>query len=215
MNVKDATTVVILDFETSGLSPTTGDRVIEVGAVLLDDGVITGRYQSLINPDFRISSFIERLTGITNTMLATAPTAPTVFNELADFIGDYNLVAHNAAFDQKFFASELDQIDHKASNSFACSLLIARRLFPNAPDHKLATLMQYLRLPTKGNYHRALADAEMTAKLWLRIIHELKAVHNLDQTTFPFMRKLSRMPVASIPDFLHKQTKAPSCDCNI
>ncbi len=207
MNANSADTVVILDFETSGLSPEAGDRVIEVGAILLEQGIITDRYQSLINPGFPISSFIARLTGITNTMLASAPSSDEVFPRLKNFIGDHSLVAHNAAFDQRFFDYEMQQADLPCKKTMACSLLIARRLFQNAPDYKLATLVKYFALPEQENYHRALADAEMTAWLWIKIIHELRHKHHLEQTTFPFMKKLSRMPRPAIADFLHKQTK--------
>ncbi len=207
MNATSADTVVILAFETSGLTPEQGDRVIEVGAILLEQGIITGRYQSLINPGFRVSSFIERLTGITNAMLSKAPSSTTVFSQLKSFIGDHNLVAHNAAFDQMFFDYEMQSAGFPSKKTMACSLLIARRLFQNIPDHKLTTLAKYLGLPEQQHYHRTLADAEMTAWLWLKIIHELRHQHHLEQTTFPFMKKLSRMPRPAIADFLHKQTK--------
>jgi len=75
--------VVVLDFETTGLSPEYGDRAIEIGAVLLERGVIADRFQKLMNPGFRISPFIERYTGITNDMLKGQPRCEEVMAEFA------------------------------------------------------------------------------------------------------------------------------------
>ena len=88
-----ADTVVVLDFETTGLSPRQGDRAIEIGAVLIEQGKVTDRFQQLMNPGFRINSFIEGFTGITNGMLREAPPCDEVMAQFADFIDDHNLVA--------------------------------------------------------------------------------------------------------------------------
>ncbi len=212
MKFKEASTVVVLDFETSGLSPENGDRIIEVGAVLVENGRITDRYQSLVNPQFRVDSFIERLTGITNEELKTAPSANRVIHELARFIGDHDLVAHNADFDQKFLDAEMRREELSYAGSFGCSLLVSRRLYQNAPDHKLGTLVRYKSLPIKGDFHRALDDAEMTVHLWLRMVEDLKNIHHLECVTFPFMKKLGRMPKASVAQFLMKQNRVLRAD---
>src|SRR4030067_329428 len=91
---RPADTVIVLDFETSGLSPGMGDRAIEVGAVRLEAGRITGRFQSLMNPGIRVSKFIEDYTGITNRMLLAAPPCRIVMAGLAGFINDHDLEAH-------------------------------------------------------------------------------------------------------------------------
>src|SRR5690606_36026425 len=102
--------VVVLDFETTGLSPDQGDRVIEVGAVLIENNRITDRFQSLMNPGMRINGFIENYTGITNAMLKDAPPVPEVMEEFASFLGDHHLVAHNANFDRRFLDAELRRL---------------------------------------------------------------------------------------------------------
>ena len=102
--------LAFIDFETTGLSATRGDRVIEVGIAVLNGGRIVDRYQSLINPKMRIPSFIEHLTGITDEMLSSAPTARKVMSEVYEFIGDMRLVAHNASFDRGFMDAELSRI---------------------------------------------------------------------------------------------------------
>jgi len=95
-------TAVVIDFETTGLSPHYGDRTIEVGAVLVSDNQIVDRFQSLMNPKMKVSSFIEDYTGISNKMLAKAPDINDVMKKLKVFISNHHLVAHNASFDSRF-----------------------------------------------------------------------------------------------------------------
>jgi DNA polymerase-3 subunit epsilon len=196
--------IIVIDFETTGLSPNLGERTIEVGAVLIQDNQIKDRYQSLMNPGKRISSFIEDYTGITNRMLATAPSIKEVMLELKDFIGSYELVAHNASFDARFLDAEFDRIKHKRNNNFACSLMMARRIYPEAPNHKLETLVRYKKLKTDGTHHRALADAEMTAHLWIRIISDIRMQYELDTIPFSMIQKISKTPKAKVPEAIRK-----------
>ncbi len=164
----------VIDFETTGLSPEQGDRPTEIAVVLLDGERIVDRYQSLMNPERYIPADIQALTGITNDMVRAAPPVATVMAEAAAFVGRHPLLAHNAAFDRKFWDAELLRIDRRRSQEFACSLLLARRIFPDAPNHKLGTLVHTLRLPATGRAHRALADAEATAWLLLSLKQELQ-----------------------------------------
>lgn len=197
-------TAVVIDFETTGLSPNMGDRTIEVGAVLVDNSRIVDKFQSLMNPGMRISAFIEEYTGITNKMLASAAPVPEVMKNLARFIGRHHLVAHNASFDSKFLDAEFGRISLKRSNEFACSLLSARRVYQDAPNHKLETLVRYKNLKTDGTYHRALADAEMTAHLWLRMIADLKSHHGLQRIPFQLMQQLGKTPKKKVAEFLKR-----------
>ncbi len=205
---RPADTVVVLDFETTGLSPNQGDRAIEIGAVLMEQGKVVARFQELMNPGFRISGFIENYTGITNAMLASAPPCGEVMDRFADFIGDHALVAHNASFDSRFLDAELQQIDRSYSGSFACSMLIARRLYPTAPNHKLGSLVEFKQIPTDGIFHRALADTEMTARVWLVMLEELRGEHGIDPVSFSFMQKLSRTAKGAVQRLL----AASSCE---
>ncbi|SDX37320.1 3'-5' exonuclease [Thiocapsa roseopersicina] len=99
--------VVVIDFETTGLSPDDGYRATEIAAVLIRDGCIVDQYQSLMNAGRRIPSFVEHLTGISNAMVREAPPASQVMAEIADFVGDDHLVAHNASFDRKFWSTSV------------------------------------------------------------------------------------------------------------
>lgn len=186
--------VVVFDFETTGLSPNLGDRTIEVGAVLITNNQITDRFQSLMNPEMKISGFIEDFTGISNKMLSTAPSIKEVMAKLKIFIGEHQLVAHNASFDLRFLDAELSRIKVDRKNEFACSLLSSRRIYPEAPNHKLETLVRYKKLKTDGVHHRALADAEMTAHLWICLIDDIKNFYGLKSIPFELMQKLTKTP---------------------
>jgi DNA polymerase-3 subunit epsilon len=197
-----ADTVVILDFETTGLSPNMGDRAIEIGAVCIEDGEIKGRFQELMNPGRRIDSFIVDYTGITNEMLEEALPCEEVMHKFADFIGGYNLVAHNASFDKRFLDSELGKISRTYTGQFACSMLAARRIYQEAPNHKLETLIKYVNIPTDGAFHRALYDSEMTAKLWLAMLSDIDERYNIPGISFKLIKKLIKTPKKFVCEFL-------------
>lgn len=196
--------VIILDFETTGLSPQYGDRAIEIGAVLIENNKVTDRFQSLMNPGFPISSFIESYTGIGNDMVEVAPPCEEVMVQFVEFIDDHPLVAHNASFDKMFLDSELGFIGKLRDNNMACSMLAARRVYPNAPNHKLGTLVNYCGIYTDGIFHRALADAEMTGQLWISMIDEIKATFGIKHVSFELMQNLSKITKAKAPAFLDK-----------
>lgn len=194
--------VAVIDFETTGLSPAQGDRATEIAVVLLEDGKVVDRYQSLMNAGVRIPSFIEGLTGISNAMIREAPPVGVVMREVSDFVGDYPLVAHNASFDSKFWDAELERIKIKRRQEFACSLLLARRLMPQAPSHKLGALIEYANLPVAGRAHRALADAEMAASLLAHLTGALRSKHGISRVTHELLRKIQSVPKAKVEQVL-------------
>ncbi|WP_414932732.1 PolC-type DNA polymerase III [Vibrio europaeus] len=189
--MSSANSVIVLDFETTGLSPNMGDRAIEIGAVKLVNGEVVDTFQQLMNPGFRVSSFIEGYTGITNNMLAGAPSCEEVMAEFCNFIADDNLVAHNASFDKRFLDGELERIGLSYQGYFACSLLVSRRLNQEAPSHKLGDLVRFKNIDNDGVFHRALADSQMTAKLWLMMIDEMEQ-EGIHQPSFELMQKISK-----------------------
>lgn len=209
MNAKRADTIVVLDFETSGLSPDMGERAIEIGAVLIEGGEITDSFQSLMNPGIRISAFIEDYTGISNAMLSKAAPCEEVMKRFNDFIAGHNLVAHNASFDKRFLDAELSRVSCSYPGDFACSLLASRRIFQDAPNHKLGTLVQYANLDTvssisSGSFHRALYDSEMTAKLWLAMLEDIGERYGIYDLPFSFIQQLCKMPKKSVHKFIEK-----------
>ena len=189
----NASAVIVFDFETTGMDAKHGDRPIEVGAVRIANNRIIDRFQGLMHPGFAISGFIESLTGISNTMVAAAPPCAAVMSRFADWIGAAPLVAHNIGFDRNFLDAEFTRIGRHRVNPLACSMLAARRLFPEAANHKLATLVDHCGISTDGTFHRALADAEMTGHLWINMIRLLHDRYGLCEVPFSLMQELTRI----------------------
>jgi DNA polymerase III subunit epsilon len=186
-----ADSVVVLDFETTGLSPHYGDRAIEIGAVLLEHGEVVDRFQKLMNPGFRISRFIERYTGISNGMLKGQPCCEEVMADFSEFIAGRNIVAHNASFDRRFLDFELKRAKRAYEGACCCSLLVSRRIYQDSPNHRLQTLVAHAGIPETGTFHRALADAEMTAQLWMSMIGRIRRQYGIPAITFEQLRELS------------------------
>ncbi len=201
---KAAHSLIVLDFETTGLSPDNGDRAIEIGAVKIENGEVVDHFQELMNPGRRISDFIEQYTGITNRMLADAPPCAQVMERFADFIQGENLLAHNASFDKRFLDAEIQRIDRSYQGEFACSLLVSRRIYPQAPNHKLGTLIDYKGINAQGNFHRALFDAQMTAKLWHSILADITENINGEDIPFELIQRLSKTTKNQVKTLLAK-----------
>ena len=195
--------IAVIDFETTGVSPSQA-RATEIGVAIIEDGRIVDRYQSLMNSGAWVPPFIEQLTGISNAMLRSAPPAAQVMNEVADFVGERPLLAHNASFDQKFWDAELALVRRRRVQPFACSLLLARRLLPMAPSHKLGNLNRWIGLPDTGQAHRALADAEMAANLTCFMAALLRERHGIADISHELLCDLQRVPAAKMALALQK-----------
>jgi DNA polymerase III subunit epsilon len=162
-------TVVVLDFETTGLHPEQGDRITEVAAVRLQNGEVVDRYQSLMNCERRLSNSIRHFTGITQQMIDSAPAAWRVIPELLLFIGYDPVVSHNAAFDQGFLDCECERMRlRRYGEDFICTVQLARGLLPNLDGYSLHSLVRHFKLPNTGQ-HRAALDAEATAQVLLNL----------------------------------------------
>ena len=184
--------IAIIDFETTGSTPAQGARATEVAIVLVEDGRVVDQFQSLMNAGVRIPPFITQLTGITNAMVNAAPDAAQVMADAARFVGDAPMVAHNAAFDSKFWQAELALAGLPAPQPFACTVLLSRRLYPQAPSHQLGTLVDYHGLPRTGQAHRALADAEMAAALLARMQHDLRTQWRVAEPSYALLQQVQR-----------------------
>lgn len=192
------TRIAVIDFETTGGSPALGDRATEVAIVMLEHGRVVDRYQSLMNAGRRIPAFISQLTGITNAMIAAAPPADAVMREAAHFVGDAPMAAHNAAFDRRFWQAELAAAGCAAAQPFVCTVMLSRRLYPDAPDHRLGTLATFHDLPATGQAHRALADAEMAAALLCRIQEDLRGPGDRGRCDHAWLMRLQACPKAQL-----------------
>jgi len=200
--------IAVIDFETSGISPSLGDRATEVAIVITEQGRVVDRFQSLMNAGVYIPSFITQLTGITNDMVARAPQAETVMQDASRFVGAVPMVAHNASFDRRFWTAELALAGLEAPHAFACTVLLSRRLYPQAPSHKLGVLVDFFRLPRTGQAHRALADAEMAAELLGRIQHDLRTQHGLARADHGVLMELQRCTRQQLPRFFNARRAA-------
>ena len=164
--------VIVIDLETTGFAPHRGDRVIEVGAVAVENGEITSEFSSLIQVPRMIPSPATRVHGITNEMLTGQPLPEEVFPALRGFLGEGVLAAHNAAFDISFLRHEFGRLGFGLPNRYVCTLELARRRLPQLPDHRLATVYRHLfgEFPPGVKLHRALDDARMAAQVWVAMV---------------------------------------------
>jgi DNA polymerase-3 subunit epsilon len=200
--------IAVIDFETTGLSPAMGDRATEVAIVIVEHGQVVDRFQSLMNAGRYIPSFIESLTGISNAMVAAAPAADAVMREANRFVGNAPMVAHNASFDRRFWEAELGLAGERGTQPFACTMLVARRLYPQAPSHKLGVLIDYHRLPKAGRAHRAMADAEMAASLLGQIQDDLRSRHRVARPDHAVLLALQRCAKPAVPALMSRYAGA-------
>jgi DNA polymerase III subunit epsilon len=164
---------IVLDTETTGLDPETGDRIVEIGAVELHGHVPTGRtYHQYVNPERMVPKEAIDVHGLTDDFLRDKPLFRHVAKEFLDFIGDATLVIHNAAFDMKFLNAELrwlglPQIPWERAVD---TLDIARRKFPGSPASLDALCRRYSIDNSARTLHGALLDSEILADVYLELI---------------------------------------------
>ncbi len=190
------TSCVVLDFETTGLSPDQGDRVTEVAAVRVANNQVLEHYASLANAGRSVPGFVTQLTGISMQMLRTAPPIRQVIHALATFIGTDPVIAHNAGFDRKFLIAEYRYAGlTPPTNAVICTLRLARRVLPHLPNHKLATVASHLGIRFPSNAHRAEADARVAAHVLLALSERLADAHDLEVTP-DVLGHITRWPIA-------------------
>ena len=151
---------IVLDIETTGLSPER-DFIIEFGAIKVENGEETASFQTFIDPGCPIPRRITEITGITDADLAGAPSLLPAIHMISDFIGDVPIVAHNASFDLGFLRQAYAAAGLPVRFDVIDTLRLARKAFPDAPNHKLATLIDFLHLGG-SQAHRALSDVRYT-----------------------------------------------------
>ena len=162
---------ISVDVETTGLSTKRGDRIIEVGAVVVEGGSIGEEFHTLICVKERIHWAAQQVHGITEEMLIGKPMACEVMPEFRKFIADCTLVAHNARFDMGFISDEFLRLGRGLTNPYLCTLELSRSLYPKLPNHRLETVYQHLcgRIPGEAKRHRALDDARLVARMWVEM----------------------------------------------
>lgn len=162
----------VADIETTGFSPEKGGKIIEIGAVKIDnDGNVIDRFSEFINPGIKISEKITEITSITNEMIQDCEYAGRVISRFWDFIRGTTVVFHNAAFDwNRYLLFNFSQIGLNLPNSYPCidTLELDKELFPNESKHTLDQMCERLEIKVE-NHHRAIFDAEMTAMAFVKL----------------------------------------------
>lgn len=173
--------IVVFDIETTGLSSSV-DKITEIGAVKIKNGLVIDRYSTLVNPEIPIPYKITDLTGITNEMVADQRTIKDVMPEFKNFFGDCPLVAHNAMFDWGFIRTKAYELGIDLKNTIIDTLQLSRTLLPNLKKYKLNIVCQHLNIKLE-NHHRAVHDAEATAQMFLKFVEMLKEknIEDVDQ----------------------------------
>ena len=163
---------IVMDTETTGLDPNTGDRIVEIGGVELFNHMPTGKtYHQYINPERDMPEGAFAVHGLSAEFLSDKPVFKSIAQEFVDFVGDSKLVIHNAAFDMKFLNAELKWID-KPELPWAQALdtlAIARKKFPGA-QNSLDALCRRFGIQTERELHGALLDSEILAEVYLELI---------------------------------------------
>ncbi len=164
---------IVLDTETTGFDPETGDRIVEIGAVELRGHIPTGRtYHQYINPERSMPEDAFAVHGLGDEFLADKPVFKEVAEAFLEFVGDAPLVIHNAAFDMKFLNAELRWVklpgipDDRAIDTLA----IARRRFPGSPASLDALCRRFSIDNSSRTLHGALLDSEILAEVYLELI---------------------------------------------
>ncbi|MCL2544704.1 MAG: exonuclease domain-containing protein, partial [Clostridia bacterium] len=164
--------IVVLDFETTGLSPRR-DRVVEIGAVRLRGGQVVEEFSTMVNPGRAIPAKVTEITGITDAMVRDAGPAAAAIPALLAFMGDAPVAAHNAPFDMGFLREECRRLGIDCAPPVIDTLELSRRLYPKLKSHKLAAVCKQLGVPLK-NAHRAVHDAAATAQALAKMLASLR-----------------------------------------
>ncbi|MFA6998652.1 MAG: 3'-5' exonuclease [Desulfosarcinaceae bacterium] len=162
---------VAIDVETTGLSPVYGHRVIEIAAVRIAGNCLGETFHSLIDCGRKVSPGAWRVHGITDAMLVDQPPPAMVFEQFRRFIGNRDLVAHNASFDRAFLRYEYGRLGWQFTSRMHCTLALSRKLLPGLADHRLETVFRHL-FPGESEtlrLHRALDDACAAGTIWRKI----------------------------------------------
>lgn len=159
---------IAFDLETTGTVPGV-DQIVEIGAVLFNQGEVESVFSTLINPSKPIPSGASAVNGITDDMVIGKPSIELVLPSFAEFCMDYPMVAHNAPFDSQFLLSDIKKYELSGPRGVVLDTLpIARKVFPGLPNYKLGTLVQHLKIPS-SNFHRAEEDATYCGKLFIEM----------------------------------------------
>lgn len=173
-------TFICFDIETTGLSAAR-DKITEIGAVKVENGVITDTFSTFANPEMPIPQKITQLTGITDDMVKDAPSQSKAVGAFLEFAGDNVLVAHNAPFDTSFIAKACEDMGREYNYTSIDTVAISRAILTDIKNCKLDTVAKFLRLGD-FNHHRATDDAEMLARIFINLCQRLTDDYGITKT---------------------------------
>lgn len=174
-------TFICFDIETTGLSAAR-DKITEIGAVKVENGVITDTFSTFANPEMPIPQKITQLTGITDDMVKDAPSQSEAVGTFLEFAGDNVLVAHNAPFDTSFIAKACEDMGREYNYTSIDTVAISRAILTDIKNCKLDTVAKFLRLGD-FNHHRATDDAEMLARIFINLCQRLTDDYGITKTS--------------------------------
>ena len=210
---------VVFDIETTGFSPV-DNRIIEIGAVRVSDGVIKDKFSAFVNPKTPIPFEIQNLTHITDNMVIGEPEIDVILPKFLEFIGDDALVAHNANFDMSFIMENCKRLGIEKEFTYVDTVAISRSLITKLTKHNLDALVKELGIQL-SNHHRAVDDAQATAEIFERFVKMLEVTAHSSFADDPRsvilapdgqkrqiadrLRKLTGASIGQIKRFLHME----------
>jgi DNA polymerase III subunit epsilon len=209
----DSLSYAVVDVETTGTSAGVGDRITEVAAVVVRDGEVVRRFQTLVNPERPIPPMITALTHISWEMVKDAPRFRDICDELLDVLSDNVFVAHNAEFDWRFVSSEVARASgRRLEGRRLCTVRLARRILPHLPSRRLDSLAHYYGVEIVDR-HRALGDADATARILLRLLAEARdrdcvRWSDLQRLLAPASGRRKKRRASALPSPVDKDTTA-------
>lgn len=192
-------TYVVFDLETTGFSPIR-DKIIEIGAVKVENGKITDKFSTFVNPGVPIPFEITRLTSITDQMVMDSPGIETVLPQFLEFVGDAVLVAHNASFDVGFIEQNMRYQNLMPDFTSVDTVALARMLLPTLSKFKLNVVANALNISLE-NHHRAVDDAGATAEIFVKFVEMLHDRGIYDLTKLNHLGSQNENVIKKLPTY--------------
>jgi len=203
---------IVLDTETTGLNPLTGDRVVEIGCIELINHIPTGQnFHRYLNPERQMPDEAFRVHGLSDAFLADKPRFAEIADEMLDFLGEATLIAHNASFDMQFLNVELEKSGRRSlANRVIDTVVLARDKHPGARVSLDALCKHYGIDNSRRTLHGALLDSEILADVYLELIGGRQvALALVEDARLPVGGPLTPRPARQRPTALPSRLDAP------
>ena len=203
---------IVLDTETTGLNPLTGDRVVEIGCIELINHIPTGQnFHRYLNPERQMPEEAFRVHGLSEAFLADKPRFAEIADEMLDYLGEATLIAHNASFDMQFLNVELEKSGRRSlANRVIDTVVLAREKHPGARVSLDALCKHYGIDNSRRTLHGALLDSEILADVYLELIGGRQvALALVEEARLPVGGPLTPRPARQRPTPLPSRLDAP------